>query len=45
VCLDPRYKSRELYIVQRLHHPNCLRLIASHQTTEGWQLFLHLVTV
>jgi glycogen synthase kinase 3 beta len=44
VCIDPHYKNRELAIVQALHHPNCLRLVASYTTTEGRVVFLHLVT-
>jgi glycogen synthase kinase 3 beta len=44
VCLDPHFKNRELEIVQQLHHPNCLRLLTSYQTTESRQVFLHLVT-
>jgi serine/threonine protein kinase len=46
VFLDPRFKNRELDIVQKLAHPNCLRHIGSYTTTEGRppHTFLHLVT-
>jgi glycogen synthase kinase 3 beta len=46
VHLDPRYKNRELEIVEKLHHPNCLNLIVSYKTTESKPpiVFLHLVT-
>jgi glycogen synthase kinase 3 beta len=46
VFLDPRFKNRELDIVQKLAHPNCLRYICSYTTVEGRppHTFLHLVT-
>jgi glycogen synthase kinase 3 beta len=46
VFLDPRFKSRELEILQHLNHPNCLHLIHSYTTTESKPplVFLHLVT-
>jgi glycogen synthase kinase 3 beta len=46
VCLDPRYKSRELDVVQQLAHPNCLSYICHYTTNEGAknEVFLHLVT-
>jgi glycogen synthase kinase 3 beta len=46
VCLDPRYKNRELDIVQQLSHPNCLSYICHYIAQEGAHHddFLHLVT-
>lgn len=46
VCLDPHFKNRELDIVEKLHHPNCLRYISHYTTREGMNkdLYLHLVT-
>lgn len=46
VCLDPRYKSRELSVISSLNHPNCLRYIDHYNTKEGSnnETFLHLVT-
>jgi glycogen synthase kinase 3 beta len=46
VSLDPRYKNRELQIIQLLNHPNCLHLISFYKTTESNPplIFLHLVT-
>jgi glycogen synthase kinase 3 beta len=46
VCLDPRFKNRELDLVEKLEHPNCLRYIRHYCTHEGPQndQYLHLVT-
>ncbi|KAH0796008.1 CMGC family protein kinase [Histomonas meleagridis] len=46
VYLDPKYKNRELDIVCKLKHPNCLRYITHYNTKEGVNnsVFLHLVT-
>jgi glycogen synthase kinase 3 beta len=46
VFQDPRYKNRELDLVQLLDHPNCLRYIHHYTTQEGpsREVFLHLVT-
>ena len=46
ICEDTRYKSRELEILQSLHHPNCLTLlhhfVSESQSTK--MLYLNLVT-
>ena len=34
ICEDTRYKSRELQILQMLHHPNCISLL-HHFTSES----------
>lgn len=46
VCLNPKYKNRELSIVCKLKHPNCLRYRFHYTTKEGKndETFLHLVT-
>lgn len=47
VLQDPRYKNRELQILQLLKHPNCLRLLDSYSTREGGEkkdTYLHIVT-
>lgn len=46
VFLDPKYKNRELEILQRLNHPNCLRLRQFFILQEGRppQDYLHIVT-
>ena len=46
VCLDPHFKNRELDLVEKLHHPNCLEYITHYKTREGKHkdLYLHLVT-
>lgn len=46
VFLDPRFKNRELEIVEQLHHPNCLQYITNYKTKEGarGEVYLHLVT-
>ncbi|OHS96594.1 CMGC family protein kinase [Tritrichomonas foetus] len=46
VCLDPHFKNRELDLVEKLDHPNCLRYITHYTTNEGKNndLYLHLVT-
>ena len=46
VMQDPRYKNRELEILQRLNHPNVIHLLTHYYTREGKppQEFLHIVT-
>jgi glycogen synthase kinase 3 beta len=46
VFLDPRFKNRELDLVLKLAHPNCLHYIHHYTTKEGPanEVFLHLVT-
>ena len=46
VCLDPRFKNRELELVERLAHPNVLHYVTHYTTKEGAEndVFLHLVT-
>lgn len=46
VFLDPRFKNRELEIVEQLRHPNCLQYITNYKTKEGsrGEVYLHLVT-
>jgi len=46
VVQDPRFKNRELEILQQLDHPNCLYLNSFFYTNEGSpaELFLHIVT-
>ena len=46
VCLDPRFKNRELELVSLLKHPNCLKYITHYFTQEGIknEQYLHLVT-
>jgi glycogen synthase kinase 3 beta len=46
ICEDTRYKSRELEILQAIHHPNCLSLlhhfVSESQATKSF--YLNLVT-
>lgn len=46
VMQDPRYKNRELEILQKLNHPNVIHLLTYYFTHEGHpaQQFLHVVT-
>ncbi|OHT00896.1 Glycogen synthase kinase-3 beta [Tritrichomonas foetus] len=46
VIQDPRYKNRELEILQKLNHPNVIHLLTFYFTREGQpnQEFLHIVT-
>jgi glycogen synthase kinase 3 beta len=46
VVQDSRYKNRELDILLRLNHPNCMRLTKSFFTREGSpeQTYLHIVS-
>ncbi|KAH0785719.1 CMGC family protein kinase [Histomonas meleagridis] len=46
VYLDPKFKNRELDIVCKLKHPNCLQYITHYTTKEGTNnsVYLHLVT-
>ncbi|OHT11883.1 Glycogen synthase kinase 3 [Tritrichomonas foetus] len=46
VVQDPHYKNRELDTLNRLNHPNCMRLIKSYYTREGNPslLYLHIVS-
>jgi glycogen synthase kinase 3 beta len=46
VVQDPRYKNRELDVLRRLNHPNCLHLHRSFFTREGdpERVYLHIVT-
>lgn len=46
VCLDPHFKNRELDLVEKLKHPNCLHYRKHYTTREGKNndLYLHLVT-
>ena len=46
VIQNPRFKNRELEILQQLNHPNCLYLEDFYYTKEGEQsdIYLHIVT-
>ena len=49
VIQDPNYKNRELAILQKLNHPNCLRIYDHFITTERTNqkkdvIFLHIVS-
>lgn len=46
VFLNPRFKNRELELVEQFNHPNIIHYIDHYTTTEGpnKDVFLHLVT-
>ena len=44
VLQDPRYKNRELSIIQELNHKNCIKLIEFKQIKESGNLYLELFT-
>ncbi|EAX93585.1 CMGC family protein kinase [Trichomonas vaginalis G3] len=44
VLQDPKYKNRELTMIQALRHPNCLKLHQYELKREGDQEFLYIFT-
>ena len=46
VVQDPRYKNRELEILQQLNHPNCMKIKDHFQAVEGTppQVFLYIIS-
>eukprot|EP01126_Amoeba_proteus_P009366 TRINITY_DN13545_c0_g1_i4.p1 TRINITY_DN13545_c0_g1~~TRINITY_DN13545_c0_g1_i4.p1 ORF type:complete len:356 (-),score=51.29 TRINITY_DN13545_c0_g1_i4:212-1279(-) len=43
VLQDPKYKNRELQIMKKLHHPNCVQLVNSFYERSKGEVYLNLV--